>query len=52
MIRQEWQVWRQTVAFTDDTLRASVVASFEQVIPRFAIPAAQALVDRLSGGQP
>jgi tetratricopeptide (TPR) repeat protein len=40
VIRQEWQVWGQTATFANENLRASVVASFEQVIPLCAIPAA------------
>ncbi|MCA3562576.1 MAG: hypothetical protein IOC82_16285 [Aestuariivirga sp.] len=46
-IRQEWQAWGQTASFADDGLRASVVKSFEEVIPRCTIPAASVVAARL-----
>lgn len=51
VIRQEWQAWGKTAAFADETLRASVLASFEQVIPRCAIPAAGVVGVRLDPDQ-
>ena len=47
-IGQEWQAWGQTASFADDRLRASVVASFETVIPRCTIPAAAVVAVRLN----
>ncbi|MFN7595327.1 MAG: hypothetical protein ACK5PT_00930 [Cereibacter sp.] len=46
-IGQDWQAWGQTASFADDRLRASVVASFETVIPRCTIPAASVVAARL-----
>jgi tetratricopeptide (TPR) repeat protein len=51
VIRQEWQAWGQTASFADENLRASVLASFEQVIPRCAIPAAGVVGVRLDPDQ-
>ncbi|MCA3453101.1 MAG: hypothetical protein INF45_02150 [Rhodobacter sp.] len=47
-IGQDWQAWGQTASFADDRLRASVVASFETVIPRCTIPAASVVSARLN----
>jgi tetratricopeptide (TPR) repeat protein len=51
VIRQGWQAWGQTASFADENLRASVLASFEQVIPRCAIPAAGVVGVRLDADQ-
>jgi tetratricopeptide (TPR) repeat protein len=51
VMKRDWQEWGKTASFLDENLRASVVKSFEEVIPRCAIPAAGIVAVKLDAEQ-